>query len=85
MHCMEEELTDTRKNSDDTVEDMRCDSHHQIFEMKNKVYAIFEKSEYARRDSRRQEAYILAQEKYKVADVRQLAFKQMDEKMEDTE
>ena len=43
MHCMEDELAETRKKSAETVLEKRCDDFYQIYEMKDKVYAKFEK------------------------------------------
>ena len=51
MHCMEEELVDTRKKSSEAVADTRFDSHRQISEMEDMVYAKADKSEEARRAS----------------------------------
>ena len=63
----------------------RCDSRHQIAEMENKVYGIFDKTEETRRAICRQAEKILAEEKEKVAEVRSLATKKMAEKMVDIE
>ena len=53
MHCLEEELADTRKKSDESVTEMRCDARHQIGEMGDKLYVKYEKVEGMRRASRR--------------------------------
>ena len=69
MHCLDEEWDDARKRSDDKVAETRCDYLHQISEMEDKVYEIFDKSEETRRASCCQAANILAEEKEKVAEV----------------
>ena len=38
MNCLEEKLAETRKKSDKTVAETRCDDCHQITEMEDKVY-----------------------------------------------
>ena len=81
MHCMEDELAETRKKSAETVLEKRCDDFYQIYEMKDKVYAKFEKAEETRCVSSQQAEYILSEEKDKVSEVRQLPYKNIDEKM----
>ena len=38
---MEEDLSETREKKAETLAEMRCDSHHQIFEIEDKVYEMF--------------------------------------------
>ena len=59
----------------------RCDSRHQIAEMEDKVYGIFDKTEETRRAICRQAEKILAEEKEKVAEVRRLDSKNMADNM----
>ena len=73
------------KKSDETVAVMRCDARRQISDMEDKVCAKFEKAEETRHASHRQTENMLSKEKDKVAEVRRLAFKNMAEKMADTE
>ena len=56
MNCLEKELADTRKNSDETVAETSCDAHRQISEMEDKVYAKTDKEYDTRRGRRQQEA-----------------------------
>ena len=41
MHCLEQELDETSKKSDETVAETRCDAHRHISEMQDNVYAKF--------------------------------------------
>ena len=41
MHCLEEYLAETRKNSSDIVSEASCYARRQISEMENKVYIKF--------------------------------------------
>ena len=63
----------------------RFDAHHQISEMEDKVYVKFENAKETRRASHQETAYIIAEEKYKVAEVQRLASNNMAKKMEETE
>ena len=81
MHCLQEQLVDTKKKSSDTVADKRCDDRRQITEMEDKVYAKSEKAEDMRRFSRQQAVDIIAEQKQKVDEVMQFASKKMAEKM----
>ena len=85
MHCMEEDLAETRNKSDETVENTRCYSRRQISEMEDKVYAKSDKAEYTRHAIRQQAAEIIDEDKEKVTEVQQLASRKMDEKMAYTE
>ena len=85
MHFIEEELTETRKKSAETVADTRCDARIQISEIEDKVYAKFKKAEVTRRDSLWQAAEILSDEKERVAEVRRLKYKNMADKIADME
>ena len=53
MHCLEDELAETRKKPDETVAETRFDSRRHIHEMEDKVYVIFEKAEGTRCASHR--------------------------------
>ena len=63
MHCIEEEFAETSKKSSETVVETRCDDLQKISEREDKVYAKAKKSEETRRDSHRQAANILTEEK----------------------
>ena len=69
MHFLERELDETRKKSYNTVEETRCVSDSQIYEIEDKVNENSEKKEETRRASRQQSAEILAEEKEKVANL----------------
>ena len=85
MYFLEEELDEISKKSDETVEETRCDSHLQIYEMEEKVYAKAENQEETRRARHWQTAEIIDEDKEKVTEVQQLASRKMDEKMAYTE
>ena len=69
MRFLERELDETRKKSYNTVEETRCVSDSQIYEIEDKVNENSEKKEETRRASRQQSAEILAEEKEKVANL----------------
>ena len=79
MHCMEEDLSDTSKNSSETLTETRCD------EMEDHVYVKFDNTEETSRANRQKSSGIHAEEKHKVAEVRRLASKKMAENMEKME
>ena len=56
MHCLKEELDETRKKSSETEAEKRCDELRQIYETEEKVYAKAEKAEDKKNASRRQVA-----------------------------
>ena len=63
MHCLEETLAETRKNSGETVAETRCDALRQISEMEDKVYAKSDKAEETRHAIYQHAAEILSEEK----------------------
>ena len=85
MHCLEQELAEASMKSDETVEETRCDSCRQFFEMEEKVYAKYQRAEETRSDIRRQASEILADQKYNMVDVWRLASCKMAENMEEME
>ena len=81
MHCLKKDFYETREKSDETMAETRCYARRQISEMEDKMYAKTEKTDKTRRASRQQTAQILSEEKYKLAEVRQIASKNMAVKM----
>ena len=85
MHFLEEELTETRKKSAETVAETRCDACRQISEMEDKVYKQDDKAEETRHDIIQQAEDIIDEEKNNVKEVHQLASSKMSDMMEQTE
>ena len=81
IHCMEEDLAETRNKSYETVENTRCYSRRQISEMEDKVYAKSDKAEYTRHAIRQQAAEIIDEDKEKLVELQKLASKNMADKM----
>ena len=61
----------------------RCDSRRQIYEIKNEVYGTFDKAEETIRASHIQAEEIVAKEKVKGDEMRQLSSKNMAGEMSD--
>ena len=60
IHCLEEELAETRNNSAERVVETSFDVRYQITEMEDKVYAKFDKAEETRGSIRQQAKKMLA-------------------------